>query len=165
MNLRIALLLLCLNLSVGCSPLLNPPKGNLVPFESPEINEDCPLDFEQANLCAKLVPTRVPVPVMQRTVFELYFWNRDSGNPSGPYTDPSNDGYEVRVKLWMYMPAGSHGSNPVIIEPNQNQSHQPIQGVYRLSQLVFSMPGKWEVHVGLFKGSVQVEQVIYEILI
>lgn len=59
---------------------------------------------------------------------------------------------EVRVSLWM--PSMNHGSTPITVEP-------VADGVYRVRDVYFIMPGDWEIRVQVWNGSHLIDEGSY----
>lgn len=60
--------------------------------------------------------------------------------------------YSLGAYLWMK--SMGHGSSPVVITKLAN-------GVYQISELYFSMPGDWQLHLTLNKNNSKLEDVEY----
>jgi len=130
----------------GASPLLN--HTNADGKQSPlTADAACPLKFSNSGLCAK-IDWIVGPDGSNEDSFRLSFWNKETGDSSGPYV---NSGHDVAVQLWM--PSMGHGSSPVTVAAEST-------GIYRATRVFFTMPGAWEIRVRLQDGGTLVEQAI-----
>jgi hypothetical protein len=116
-------------------------------------NKNCPLDYPNSNLCAKIEWIVGPNGDDGESSFFVKFWDKHTGAPEGPYADPEHD---VAVQLWM--PTMGHGSSPVTM------AEQAV-GVYKATRVSFIMPGAWNIRVKLQDGNALVEQAILPVTI
>lgn len=56
-------------------------------------------------------------------------------NPPGP------------IKVSLFTPDMGHGSSPTQISPIVDENKNPILGAYRISDMYFTMSGKWDIDV------------------
>jgi hypothetical protein len=136
----------------ACSPLSKssgaaPQKGLL----QNRYKLDCPFHFKKLHLCAQIGPIQRPIPIGQPISFQLAFWHKDEGAFFGPYVDP---GLIPIAWLWMIMPSGDHGSHPIVVTKKLDSNSQPLQGLYDVKEVSFSMPPqgpmqRWELHIQL----------------
>lgn len=66
-----------------------------------------------------------------------------NGHDHSPTEPPG----EFKVSLWM--PDHGHGSAPTRIHRIPGDDGEPLVGVYRVSNIYFTMGGKWDVNVTL----------------
>ena len=57
---------------------------------------------------------------------------------------------KFKVSLWM--PDMGHGSSPTQIQKMFDKDGRPLLGIYRISNIYFTMGGKWEVRLTLKNG-------------
>jgi hypothetical protein len=151
------LILLLLAACVSCGPV-HDREAVLTHQAQNQESSDCPLKFEKLSLCAQIVPLQSPVRVTTSNQFKLTFWDKSSGgSPSGPYAEPL---YSVYVRLWMRMASGDHGSFPVKTNQFVDGQNVPMPGVYDVTQVRFTMAGKWEIQIKLQKNGITVDEVI-----
>ena len=115
-------------------------------------NENCPLDFPNSGLCAKIEWIVGPSGDGENSFF-VKFWGKETGTPQGPFVDPEHDD---GVQLWM--PSMGHGSSPVTVTEEE-------VGVFRATRVFFIMPGPWDIRVKLLDGATLVEQAIQSLTI
>jgi hypothetical protein len=106
---------------------------------------DCQIELAQSGLCASITWDTAP-STQGDSQATLRFWDAASATAAGPYRDV--DG-EVAVKL--FMPSMGHGSQKVNVAAQGG-------GVYALSNVIFSMPGDWEVRVQIKQDGKIVDQ-------
>jgi hypothetical protein len=100
----------------------------------------CVAKFKKSKICLALRWTKI------QKEFELPV-ESDQGeftlklSPAPPSTN------EVAVRLWM--PDMGHGSLPVRVAPLLDEKGQVLPGEYRVSEVLFSMKGPWEIQVEL----------------
>jgi len=156
MNLLFTLagVLIGLGFFTGCdSPILNHAEANNQEGEVVHVtSETCPLSFKKETLCASMTWTKEPTDDIKGEL-TLRFWNGESGSESGPYVNPQ---YTVAVKLWM--PGMGHGSSPVTVEQETDQTGALIDGVYKVSDIYFVMPGAWEIWVQFKQDRTVIDQ-------
>lgn len=136
-------------LSCGKSPLLNHSKANdtdqrtSIAQQTQGTNEECPLSFPKAGLCASLTWTAFPViKKKQPGSFTLKFWDKLTGTATeGPYKNPAHP-----VDAVMWMPSMGHGSWQTAITSSE-------AGVFQVTNVFFIMTGDWEIQVQLYSGS------------
>lgn len=140
---------LCI-LLMSCSPMAKTPqaKSTEVSRDIPSGVQDCPFEFSKVMYCAQLGRLNKQYVVGKPMSFKLGFWEKDVGTFAGPYVDP---GLEVHTWLWMKMETMSHGAAAITVNKSS------IDGIYDLTNLVFSMPPRnerqwWELHVQLKKA-------------
>lgn len=117
------------------------------PSSFEKIKRSCELKFDSVGLCADYVWEVVPTEEKTGSII-LAFWN-----PNAPGSDWSEP--ETAPLLLLWMPGMGHGSAPVKV---QSQTDAP--GVYRLTNIFFTMHGAWELRFQLKKGADLVEQVV-----
>ena len=135
----------------ACSPLLN--VGNYDEHHDQTrdssflINQNCPLEFKKYGYCAELVWDQSRVRSNSLNSMSLHFWKKTSGaKPLGNFNlDPS---IRPQVWLWMDMSEGGHGSSPVRVTQSTQSG-----GEFAVDEVVFSMRGKWQIHVDLVESS------------
>jgi hypothetical protein len=140
-------------LSCSCAPIQN--RGTIAVNGSRgsqqlilERNEQCPIYFAVANICAQLIPLQDRAEVIKQNSFKLRFWEHNVGTPSGPFVDLE---YAIEVMPWMKMPGGvDHGSRwDVIVSHSLDSTGMKILGEYHLDQVRFTMMGIWELWIKL----------------
>lgn len=136
----------------GVSPLLNHANAEDNKNNINVANENCPLDYPNAGLCAK-IEWLVGPSGSGANSFTIKFWDKDTGAPAGPYVDPEHD---VTVQLWM--PSMGHGSSPVTVSKEST-------GIYKATNVFFIMPGDWDIRVKLVDGATVVEQAVQAVTI
>ncbi len=106
----------------------------------PSVN--CGLELAKENICAA-IKWEVEPNENTKGSFILSFTD-SAGAPVAPVQ-------AVAIKLWM--PAMGHGSSPVTLSQINATS-------YRVSDVYFVMPGRWEIHVQLKNGSTLTDEAI-----
>ena len=111
------------------------PRGT--PSAAPETL--CAARFPRARLCARLEWTR------KQSAFEM-----PTAEDAGEFIlrlEGAPQSQELAVRLWM--PEMGHGSEPVRVTQERDRSGKSVPGVYRVSQVLFSMKGAWEIQLEL----------------
>jgi hypothetical protein len=105
----------------------------------------CPLDFPGQDLCASLAWLQKPLDDEKGELL-LRFWKKSTPplSDTGPFIDPP---FSVTAKLWM--PDMGHGSSPTRVVPEKSINGDVLPGEYRVQEVYFVMPGKWEIWVEL----------------
>lgn len=123
----------------------NPNNGELSdPARGEAPADDCRLFFDKSNLCVDLQWEKLPT-TSEKGSFVLRFYEKQN---NAILLDPT---LSVAVTLWM--PSMGHGSSPVKIE-------RQAQGVYRISNVFFIMPGEWDIRIQLKNEGQIIEQII-----
>jgi hypothetical protein len=123
----------------------------------PLSNENCDVDFKNLGICGKLTPSEDPIPVMKAMTYKLKVWEKHSGAAQALDLTPN---LKICARLWMFMPAESHGANPVRVLSSVTASGQVIQGEYDFKNVNFSMASDstnapneyWEIQIKIKKG-------------
>jgi hypothetical protein len=98
------------------------------------------VSWNGAGYFAQIIPLESPVPKLSNTQLMLKFIPQLDDLTQGSL-DP---GATPKVKLWMRMEEGDHGSNPVTVTPQRDAQGQFS---FLLEQVFFTMGGRWEIHV------------------
>jgi hypothetical protein len=110
-----------------------------------QTGEACDFYFKTQDLCAALIWNHESNRDSEGD-FTLQFWNRTQGeNGPASFVDPV--AAVVAVKLWM--PEMGHGSQKVKVE------HLGM-GVFKASEVMFVMPGTWEINLQLKDSAQQI---------
>lgn len=146
---------------ISCSPIL---KAGNISSKSQITATVIQFEFTQFPIYAQLIPQELPIPVRKRTTFKLYLWNKAEELEGIPYIKA---GLTPHVWLWMEMKSGSHGSSvPAIVSPSMNSQGEVVPGAYDVTQLVFTMPREWQIHLELKqKDGTIVDEVVNNIWI
>lgn len=107
-----------------------------------ERENSCPLYFASENLCAEITWVNGPSSDSQ-SLFNLIFWNKDTGSSSGPLAEPV-----AEVGAFLRMTCCG-----TILFPKTTKSGP---GFFMVSEINFT-PGDWEVYIQLKQGD-QVEK-------
>ena len=108
--------------------------------KKPPKSAECVAEFKKSKICVSLRWTKI------QKEFDLPV-ESDQGeftlklSPAPPSTN------EVAVRLWM--PEMGHGSLPVRVAPLRDEKGVVLPGEYRVSEVLFSMTGPWEIQVEL----------------
>lgn len=106
----------------------------------------CELSFSESGLCAEIEWIEGPSGNGSDS-FYLRFWNPDSSNSSGPFEDP---GYDVVVEPKMSCCGSSSNKVPVLSKEEE--------GVYKVTNVSFPMPGKWDLKIKLMETGTLIEE-------
>ncbi|HWU43053.1 MAG TPA: FixH family protein [Bdellovibrio sp.] len=106
---------------------------------------NCDLNFKKENICATLTWIKRPVVVAAPTAkdaatFDLKFWNAKT-------LAKLELGKNQSLFVSLYMPSMGHGSEPVILKKDEHE-----QGLYHVTQVLFSMEGAWEIRARIQKS-------------
>lgn len=113
---------------------------------NPVVSESQSLTFKKSG--HSFIVSWVEGPKRGISKFILKSWNHETGTMNGPYQNlPKN----LFVFLWM--PTMGHGSAPVTIT-------QINEGEYQVSNVKFTMGGKWEIKFQLKDGSQVVDEAV-----
>jgi len=141
--------------SCGQPPASTAPANAVVNATTkPQLSTDCPLSFPLSNYCASLTWLNTPTFEGENS-FTIHFWDAKSGSSHGPYSDPP---HSVFTKLWM--PSMGHGSSKITLARSADSSGVAIPGVFLGTDVYFTMPGAWDVHIQLKDGSKIVEEAL-----
>lgn len=66
---------------------------------------------------------------------------------SGADLSPAEAPGKFKVALWM--PSMGHGSSPTKVNQVINEKGEPLLGVYQITRVFFTMPGKWDVKISV----------------
>ena len=112
----------------------------------------CTLKFTQAQMC--MTWTWLAAPTADNDgVMELRFASPLSAGEAALPADPP---FAPFVYLWM--PDMGHGSSPVRME-------HVGTGIYRATNVFFSMPGLWEIHFQLRDGKKVIDEAVERVRI
>jgi hypothetical protein len=114
----------------------------------------CPMDFSEANLCAKLEWTNGPV-LNQKSSFVINFWEK--GDSSHTAVSPRD---EISIYSWMIMESGHSHGGPAL------SWNEVSQGVFESKDARFfmgRMKGHWEVRVDLIENGNVVSRGIHKV--
>lgn len=130
---------------LGCSSNNGQNNNNFVRDDSKNI------EFPKTGVTASL---KFPEPpkVNKKTSFVLKFWDTKTGNAeTGPFINPAN--YDLtrdpkdpdsEKPIFLWMPDHGHGSDPVTIVKKEDNGVS-----FQVTQVKFTMKGKWEIKVEL----------------
>ena len=125
--------------SCGISPTASQSLGvNNPQAAAPGTDSTCPLYFPSENLCAGITWTAGPTADGESS-FEVSFWNKETGTPTGPLVEPS-----AQVGSFIRMTCCGSLSFPTV---NKTEA-----GKYSVTKVSF-LPGTWEVFVQLKNGT------------
>ncbi len=119
--------------------------------ESPK----CELYFKKVQACGQIEwvvkPKKVEIPTPKdQAEFKIQFFKKNRTHEK--YTLAET----IRVKL--FMPSMGHGSQPTSVSQETDDQGHPIPGSYRVKDVLFSMPGDWEIRVELKKHDKVIDQ-------
>lgn len=117
-----------------------PSDESTVSVRSGSPSSTCKLQFKKSALCVSLAFDRNP-QVGEDSSFVLKFWKPGAERT---YVDPPST---LHVFLWM--PSMGHGSAKVKIE-------HPETGTFDVTNVYFTMPGVWDVHIQLIDNNQKV---------
>ena len=149
-------LILFLLYSSACSPLMNvghyDDHHDSLRDGSFLLDQNCPLEFKKLDLCAELVWDQTSIRSNVLNSMQLRFWRKSGlGRPSDSSSFELDSSLRPSVWLWMDMSEGGHSSSPVRLSQLGSSS-----GEYAVDEVVFSMRGKWKIHVDLVDSAQQV---------
>jgi hypothetical protein len=67
--------------------------------------------------------------------------------------DPTGD---IEAKIWMNEMATPHGSAPILVEKISS-------GIYRLTNILFSMEGNWDLHLSIIKDDFVIDELVWQV--
>ena len=117
----------------------------------------CPIEFKKAALCAELVwtvaPKKTEMPTEKdKAEFTLrVFQKAKKGTTLKP-------GDTLTAKL--FMPSMGHGSMPTQVEEMRDEQGNVMLGSFRVKDVYFSMPGKWEIRLDLKRGEKLIDRAV-----
>ena len=118
------------------------------PANSPNAPLVCPLRLKKAQMCLAyqwLQPLKTRAPLS----LELRFAGPLNDGEKAVPVEPIDKPY-----VFLLMPSMGHGS------PMQPRIEKSGPGTYRVHNLLFSMPGEWEIHFQLRQGAMIVDEVL-----
>jgi|GEM_PF-939472 hypothetical protein len=137
----------------ACSPLFN--VGDYEQHQDQTrdssfiVNQNCPLEFKSNDYCAELVWDKASIRSNVLNSMSLRFWRKSRGlKPTSAHDLGLSPSFHPHVWLWMDMTEGGHSSSPVTL----SQSASSL-GEFTVDEVVFSMRGKWEIHVDLMDAA------------
>src|SRR6185369_5284843 len=110
----------------------------------------CDVAFNEFGLCGTIFWSERP-KVNQKNEFLIKFWNASSATSDGPYENLPGP-----VSLTVWMPSMGHGSSSDI-KLSVDSSGKALTGVYQVSEVYFTMPGRWEIWVQVKRGETVVK--------
>lgn len=115
----------------------------------------CPIQFKKTGLCAELtwtiLPKKVEMPTENdKAEFTLQVF-KNPRLPVGSSGAQEPLAQDLAVKL--FMPSMGHGSLPTQVEAEVDEKGHKISGKFRVKDVYFSMPGKWEIRLELKKAA------------
>lgn len=66
--------------------------------------------------------------------------------------------FDGNLKVYLWMPSMGHGSFPVSIE-------RIGRGVYQITDIFFTMPGDWDIHIEVEKDGIKVDEYIWSLVL
>lgn len=128
-------------------------------FAMAEVTQDCPLFFKKSKLCGKLnwtvPPKNVELPTEKDTAeftFELF-----QKTPSVKLSKVQSK-YEIQVQP--FMPSMGHGSIPTRVIRDTKSPVETERMRFTVKNVLFSMPGDWEIRIHLKDGDRKIDQVV-----
>ena len=142
----LSLLILCLLVSCGESPLLNHKMESSFKLSDSIALEGETFEFKHTKYSFSVDWT--DVPKMGKNEFVMKTWNSINSTYNGPYQDPP---MELNVFLWM--PSMGHGSSPVKMKKLRN-------GEFKITDVYFIMGGKWELKFQLLLDGNVIDETV-----
>jgi hypothetical protein len=135
--------------SAGCArPKFSSPSLGSNSGSEKQEHSACDVKFSVSGDCVSFVWETVPASVKDYGSFLFKIYRLNKGDGSMVLVEASGT---VVVQLWM--PSMGHGSSPVTVE------HLDV-GTYRAKQVLFIMPGQWEIRFQIVNEHGQVDQAI-----
>lgn len=128
---------------VGCIQPKYAPKEELNP--NAEI-KSCPHKLSTSGKCISLDWEVLPTEE-DFGQFLIKIWRPNLADESELLEEVKDD-----VSVFLWMPSMNHGSSPVTVK-------QEDIGTYRVSDVFFTMPGEWEIHIQLKNNNEVKDQV------
>lgn len=117
--------------------------SSINPTKDPEADKlTCQYLFQKENLCFTFTWEKIPVSTSDfgQIILKTFKINSDQSatllNPTGV----------PRLELWMTASNMNHGSSPTFTEALDT-------GVYRIKNILFSMPGEWTLRFQITKNN------------
>ena len=124
------------------------------------VDAACPLAFEKSGYCADFAWLKFPGEDVKGEAL-VRFWKKDALPEYGQFSAPANA--MVFVDLWM--PEHGHGGGKLKTAAFQDVAGKDLAGVYRVTNVSFIMPGRWDIRIQLRTpdGQDQIERVVIPI--
>ena len=109
----------------------------------------CELQLPISGICVDLVWETMQTETENGSFFLKFYAKNDTTQ----FIAPANAPYAQ-----LFMPSMGHGSSPVHVE-------KMTEGIFKITNVYFSMPGEWDIRIQLKDGTKVVDQIVQKITI